>query len=153
MKERAIVEKTSGKIAFVRIEKHPECDGCKICAFKNGKSSVRVKAYNRCGARVGDAVAVQAERDNRLLASLIVYIVPVLFAGAGALIGAFAVGKEVWAAVLCLAGLALGFVAVYALDKLLGKTRGFGMEITEILQNKDTEQKIQSEEVQDGKGI
>mgnify|MGYP001660365165 FL=1 len=153
MKEIATVVKTAGKIAYVRIEKHPECDGCKMCAFRNGQSTVRVKALNRAGARTGDTVQVQAEKDNRLLASLIVYIVPVLFAGAGALVGWYAVGKEVWAAVLCLIGLAVGFAAVYALDKILGKTRGFGMEITQILQNTDTDENTKpKEECEDGKG-
>lgn len=84
MKELATVVNTAGKIATVQIEKKPECDSCKMCAFKNGKSRVKVRALNAVGAKPGDTVLVKAEKDNRLLASFIVYIVPVLLAGSGA---------------------------------------------------------------------
>lgn len=133
MTERARVVKTAGKIAVLQIEKRPECDGCKICAFRNGASRVKVKALNAIGAKAGDAVLVKAEKDNRLLASFVVYVIPVLLAGAGVLIGALCFEKELWAALLCLAGLALGFAAVYLCDKVLSKSRGFGMEVVEIL--------------------
>lgn len=135
MKERAIVVKTAGKTALLRIEKHPECDSCKVCAFRSGKSTVKVKAKNTVGAKAGDEVIVQAEKDNRLLASFIVYVIPVLLAGAGVAIGALALKAEVWAAILCLIGLALGLAVVYMLDKFAAKSRGFGMEVVEICQN------------------
>ena len=159
MKETAIVVKTAGKIAVVRVEKRPECDGCKACAFRNGKSTVKVRAYNRAGAKAGDRVSVACEKDNRALASFIVYIVPVLLAGAGVAVGAAALRSELWAALLCLAGAALGFCAVFALDKLLARTRGFGMEVTEILHNTeqspaDAGEKIASQEENDnGTGV
>lgn len=132
MTERALVVKTSGKIAVLQIEKKPECEGCKICAFKNGKSRVKVKALNTCGAKAGDTVVVKAEKDNRALASFIVYIVPVLLAGLGVLVGALCFEKEVWIALLCVAGLVLGFAAVFIADKIFSGSRGFGMEAVEI---------------------
>ena len=89
MKELATVVNTAGKIATVQIEKKPECDSCKMCAFRNGRSRVKVRALNAVGAKPGDTVLVKAEKDNRLLASFIVYIVPVVLAGAGLLVGFF----------------------------------------------------------------
>ena len=50
MKELATVVNTAGKIATVQIEKKPECDSCKMCAFRNGKSRVKVRALNAVGA-------------------------------------------------------------------------------------------------------
>ena len=94
MKELATVVNTAGKIATVQIEKKPECDSCKMCAFRNGKSRVKVRALNAVGAKPGDTVLVKAEKDNRLLASFIVYIVPVLLAGAGLLVGCFGFVEE-----------------------------------------------------------
>ena len=132
MRERAIVVKTAGKTAVLQIEKSPACEGCRICAFKAGKSRVKVKARNSAGAKKGDTVIVQAEKDNRTLASFIVYIVPVLLAGAGALVGALCALAELYIVLLCLAGLALGFAAVFCIDKLLARSRGFGMEVVEI---------------------
>lgn len=139
MKEVATVVKTAGKIAIVQIEKHPECDGCKMCAFKDGKSRVKVKALNSAKARAGERVIVQAEKDNRLLASFIVYVIPVLLGGAGVLIGALCFEQEFWAPVFFLIGLVLGFLAVFVLDRFFSKTRGFGMEVVEILHTDESE--------------
>lgn len=132
MRERATVLKTAGKIAVLQIEKSPACEGCKVCAFKAGKSRVKVKALNAAGAKKGDTVIVQAEKDNRTLASFFAYIVPVLLAGAGVLIGALCKLEELYIVLLCLGGLALGFGAVFAIDKLLARSRGFGMEVVEV---------------------
>ena len=149
MRERATVLKTAGKIAVLQIEKSPACEGCKICAFKAGKSRVKVRAYNRAGAAAGDRVIVQAEKDHRALASFIVYILPVLLAGAGVAVGALALSSELWAALLCLAGLVLGFASVFALDKILAKKRGFGMEVVEILHT----EKENEEETDNGQDV
>ncbi len=140
MKEQAIVIKATGKIAVLRICKRPECEGCKVCAFKAGQSTVKVKAKNTVGAKAGDTVIVQAEKDNRLLASFIVYILPVLFAAAGAAVGFLALKNQLWAALCCLGGLVLGFAAVFFLDKLAARSRGFGMEVVEICPPKDVTQ-------------
>ncbi len=134
MKELATVVNTAGKIATVQIEKKPECDSCKMCAFRNGKSRVKVRALNAVGAKTGDTVLVKAEKDNRLLASFIVYIVPVLLAGAGLLVGFFCFEEELYIALLCLAGLILGIACVFFCDRALSKTRGFGMEVVEIIE-------------------
>ena len=48
MKERAEVVKTAGRIAVLQIVKTPECDACKACAFRNGKSRVRRSSYISC---------------------------------------------------------------------------------------------------------
>ena len=153
MKEQAIVVKTTGKIAVVRIQKHPECEGCKMCAFKAGQSIVKIKAKNVAGAKAGDTVIVQAEKDNRLLASFIVYILPVLFAGAGAAVGFLALKDQLWAALCCVAGLVPGFAAVFLLDKWAARSRGFGMEVVEICPNEVSENPENQEEKSDGNGI
>ena len=149
MREQAEVVRTAGRIAVVRIEKNPQCEGCKMCAFRAGKSRVKVRAYNRAGAKAGERVIVQAEKDHRALASFIVYILPVLLAGAGVAVGALALSSELWAALLCLAGLVLGFAGVFALDKILAKKRGFGMEVVEILHT----EKENEEETDNGQDV
>ena len=55
-----------------------------LARLLGGESRVKVRALNAVGAKTGDTVLVKAEKDNRLLASFIVYILPVLFAAAGA---------------------------------------------------------------------
>ena len=150
MKERAEVVKTAGRIAVLQIVKTPECDACKACAFRNGKSRVKVKALNTAGAKAGDEVIVACEKDHRALASFIVYIVPVIMAGIGVAVGALCFERELWMAVFCLAGLALGFAAVFAADKMLSKSRGFGMEVVEICNTKTNEEE---EGKTDGEGM
>lgn len=144
MKERATVVKVTGKIASVRIVKNPQCESCKACAFKNGKSTVKIKAKNEIGAKVGDEVVVSCERDNRTLASFLVYIVPVLFAGIGALIGYFSFKKEIFIVLLCLGTMAAGFALVVVFDRILSKTKGFGMEVVEII-NTDKQEEQQND--------
>ncbi len=154
MRELATVIKTSGKIATVQIIKSPQCGSCKACAFKNGKSYVKVKAKNEIGATIGNNVLVGCEKDNRTLASFLVYIVPVIFVAIGAIIGYFAFKKEVYTVLLCLFMLVLGFVVVFFFDKLLSKSKGFGMEIIEIVNNNEefvsAEQNYDLKEKNDG---
>ena len=119
MRERATVVKAAGKIATVRIVKNPQCESC--------------------GAAVGDSVTVACEKDNRTLASFLVYIVPVLFAGLGVLIGFFVFEKEVYTVLLCLGMLAAGFAAVVIFDRILSKSKGFGMEVVEIINTEQQE--------------
>ena len=60
MKEFARVLKVRGKFAVVQIEKTVRCEGCKVCAFQNGKSTVKLKALNTAGAKAGDRVVTTA---------------------------------------------------------------------------------------------
>ena len=145
MKETALVLKAAGRIAVVQIEKRPECSACKVCAFSGGKSRVKVKALNTAGAKAGDRVIVEAEKDNRALASFLVYVVPVLLAVVGVVVGAQCFEQELYAALLCLAGLAVGFMAVWIADKLLSKRRGFGIEVVEVLDIQKTHQKEETD--------
>ena len=61
-------------------------------------------------------VIVEAEKDNRTLASFLVYILPVLLGVVGVIVGAQCFEQELYAALFCLAGLAVGFLAVWAAD-------------------------------------
>lgn len=146
MQENAIVIKAnnnavSGKsIAVIKILKHAECDGCKACAFRSGKNYVTLKALNRINAKVGDNVIVKTEKDNRLFASFLVYVVPLLVGFLGLLIGTFAFEKEIFSIILCLSGIILGYIIVVVIDKIVGKRNGFGLEITQILDKIKEEQ-------------
>ncbi len=151
MRERAYVVKAAGKIAVLQIEKTPACEGCRICAFRAGRSRVKVKARNTARARAGDTVIVQAEKDNTLLASAIVYLVPVALAAAGLLAGVLANLKELYIALLCVAGLVVGFAAVFAADRILSGSHGFCMEVVEIINNTEgVEQNTPKEEKTNG---
>lgn len=133
MTETAVVIKTNGRTALLRIEKHPECEGCKACAFKNGSSTVKVKARNLCGAKTGQKVIVRGEKDNRVLASFITYLLPVIFVALALIPGIVLQLAEIYIFLLALGGLAVGIGAVILLDKVLGKTKGFGLEVCAVL--------------------
>lgn len=64
---------------------------------------------------------------------------PVLFAGLGVLIGFFVFEKEVYTVLLCLGMLAAGFAAVVIFDRILSKSKGFGMEVVEIINTEQQE--------------
>ena len=71
---------------------------------------------------------------------------PVVAVGAGVAVGALCFEKEAFIALFALVGLALGFALVFAADKILSGSRGFGMEVVEICdtKTKDTEEGKQS---------
>jgi sigma-E factor negative regulatory protein RseC len=132
MKERAEVVKTYKNTATVKIDRKSECSSCKMCAFKSGTNFVKVRAKNDINAKVGDAVIIDLEKDNRLTASFLIYIVPLIFAAAGLLIGNF-LGNEILMFGLCLFMLVLGYIIIALIDKKLSDKKGFSPEIVQIL--------------------
>ena len=132
MKERAEVLKTDKNIATVKIERNSECASCKMCGFKKDSAFVKVRATNNIGAKKGDSVIIELQKDNRLAASFLVYIVPLFFAFAGLLIGKFT-GSEVWAFFLCLIMLVLGYIIIAFIDKKLSQKKGYSPEIVQII--------------------
>lgn len=131
MRERGEVI-AGGKTATVKIGRKAECDGCKMCSFRRGENYVKVRAANPLGAKAGDRVEVFSEKSFTLQASLLVYILPLVFAAAGLICGYF-LGGEVLMFGMCLGFLLLGYIIVAAIDRALAKKRGYVPEIVRII--------------------
>ena len=83
-----------GKTATVKIDRKKECDGCKMCSRRRGDNYVKMRADNTLGAKVGDKVEVRIEKAFTLQASALVYLLPLLFATIGLLVGFFTLNEK-----------------------------------------------------------
>lgn len=133
MKERGEVIALQEDVVTLKVIKKPECSGCKACFFGQGENSSTIKAKNTVEAKVGEHVYFTVQKDNKLKASLIVYILPILFMGLGVLIGALAFKKEAFIVLSAAVGLAIGFLALFLVDKCIAKSKNFQIELVGIV--------------------
>lgn len=131
IRENGVVLKADKNTAVVKLEKKSECSTCGRCSFGRGKNYVKLRAKNLVGAKAGNEVVLQIQKDNRLSAAFYVYIVPLVFAAAGLLIGYFT-GTEIFMFALCLVMLVFGYIIVMLIDKSLSQKKGYAPEIVEI---------------------
>ena len=132
MKEIAEVVKADKNVATIKIERKSDCYACNACSFKNNANYVKLRAINTIGAKKGDSVVVEMESNNRLTASFLVYILPLIFAAIGLLIGSF-FDSEIWMFIICLTMLIVGYIIISIIDKRLTNKKGFSPEIMQIL--------------------
>lgn len=132
MKELVTIESVNGKYAEVRVDKKSECAGCGMCAFPKNAQSMKMRAENLAGAKVGDKAIAEREKDGRLLAALLVFGVPLALIGLSAAIGYLWIKKEIFVLVLSLIFLLLWYTILAVIDKKLQKLSGFSWKIVEI---------------------
>jgi sigma-E factor negative regulatory protein RseC len=112
----AVVVEASGNEVWVEVPgRAPACGSCKntdacqdsLLGLSAGPRRYRLE--NRIGARIGDRVQLTVADGTLWRASLASYVLPVLLAIAGAVVGQTA-GGDAWAAMGTLAGLGCGLV-------------------------------------------
>ena len=110
----AVVVEVSGAEVCVEVPgRAPACGSCKtVDACQGGLLGLsagprRYRLENLIGARVGDRVSLTVAEGTLWRASLVSYVLPVLLAIAGAVIGQFAAG-DAWAVIGTLTGLGCG---------------------------------------------
>ena len=131
MREHGEVIALKDDIVTLKVIKKPECTGCKACFFGKGENSSTVQAKNTVAAKVGEHVYFTVQ-NNHLKASLIVYILPIIFMGLGVLLGALLFKKEVFIVLSAAVGLVIGFLALFLIDKWISKRKNFQIELTGI---------------------
>lgn len=95
----------------------PSCGECKACSgyFKDRR---RFTAVTKKNYRIGDEVSVMPPRGGSLLAVLLLILLPLGFLGIGIGI-AVAVGlEELFVGICGVAGLVVGLLSVFVLDRL-----------------------------------
>lgn len=86
MRECGEIIEIKGDIAYVRMTRGKECDGCNLCSAFGDKSTV-LEADNAVGARSGDRVIVEIRPGIVVGHSLLIFIMPVLLLMVGYLLG------------------------------------------------------------------
>ena len=140
MKEYGEVIDLQDDVVTLKVIKKPECGGCKACFFGKGENSSTIKAQNTIHAKIGEQVYFTVQKDNGLKASLIVYILPILFMGLGVAIGAILFKKEVYMVLSAGVGLAIGFLALYLVDKLVATSKSFQIKLEGVVPLEELEQ-------------
>lgn len=132
MIEQGIVTEVSQKTATVKIDKKSECDKCGMCLFPKGASSTLIIATNKIGAKQGDIVTIQTQKDAKFLGAVLVFLIPLILIGISAVIGLVIIKNQLWVLFLSLISIVLWFAVLSLIDKKIKKLSGFSPEITSI---------------------
>ena len=141
MRTKAIVTAVQEDgVATVSVERRAACDGChknadgsgcSICTLLGGNHCTEAKAKNTLGAAVGDIVEIESRSARMLGYAALVFLVPLLVAFAGYLLGfyVFSLGDL---AVLCgIGALVVSFLPIWLYSKLIVSKR-LDVEIVSI---------------------
>jgi sigma-E factor negative regulatory protein RseC len=138
--EHGIVLRTDSGAAWVKTTRSSACKGCTArdsCHTMDGKE-MEVKALNPAGARVGDRIVLSVESGSLLKATFLIYVFPILFLVAGAVIGQLLAPLVALnpSALSILMGFTFFFMAVWMMKKKSDKmsiNRAYQPKITKIL--------------------
>lgn len=84
--EVGIVLEIDGQMAKVKANRHGDCENCGSCP---GDNAMVLDVQNPLSAKPGQKVAFEIPQVNMLQAAFMVYIMPLLAAGVGAVLGWF----------------------------------------------------------------
>lgn len=131
MTESGTVIRLDGNFALVRIDKKAMCDSCRMCAFPKGEKHFDVRVENTLGAKEGDLVELSLHGHAALTSSVIVYLVPLVLAALGLLLGKL-FQNELISLFLCLIFLSLGYILVNRIDKKIRSKKHFAPVMTAV---------------------
>jgi sigma-E factor negative regulatory protein RseC len=132
MREKGSVSEIAGPIARVIIEPSAACAQCPACGFCVAGTTGRVlEVENTLHARAGDEVLIEISTRKGLLASFIVFGLPILLGLAGILVGN-RFGETI--GMVCgVGGLALGLAGAKIVNDLMKKHNRLLPRIVEIV--------------------
>ena len=141
MKAKAIVtEIVSARVAVVSVERRAACDGCHkntdgsgctVCTLAGGNRTAKARARNDVGAAVGDVVEVESRTARVMFYAALVFLLPVLLAAAGYLLGFYVFLLGELSIIPAVVGLVLAFLPVWLYSKLVISKR-LDMEIVSV---------------------
>lgn len=144
MKETGRVIENNNKTAVVRVLRQSTCSKCdKNCSLAgqdHEKEEMDIEVDNPVGAEAGNVVKLEMGSKSLVLASLIVYILPLLFLIGGYFIGFLIASKityfsrEIISIFSSIFFLALSFGVIRLLDNRLKSIESFHPRIIEIVE-------------------
>jgi len=82
--EYGIVVEINGEMAKVKAARHGDCENCGSCP---GDNAITLDVKNPLSAKLGQKVAFEIPQTNMLQAAFVVYILPLIAAAAGVIVG------------------------------------------------------------------
>ncbi|UNC92943.1 SoxR reducing system RseC family protein [Candidatus Contubernalis alkaliaceticus] len=137
-----VFEVNDDGMAKIIVKKHSSCKSCGGCGILSagGGTEVTIEVPNPVGAKVGEFVRIGVETNKVILASLIVYVIPVIalviamFITQKVAIGSgYQETAEVMSIGVGFLAMVLVFVVIRLMDKRIAQTRKFKPTITEII--------------------
>ena len=149
MKTKAtVVEIIDPEIAVVSVERRAACDGChkaadgkgcSVCTLLGGNGETRARAKNTAGAALGDTVEVESRTRRIVGYAALVFLLPVVLAIVGYLVGTVLSLGEGKALLLALGGLLLSFLLIFFYSKLV-VARRVDIEIVSIVRKAEQQE-------------
>ncbi|PKN80106.1 MAG: hypothetical protein CVU48_02965 [Candidatus Cloacimonetes bacterium HGW-Cloacimonetes-1] len=116
-----IVTAVNGSTVSVEMQRG---GGCKTCAMRGMCFSKNTPAVFKIETTIqvepGDSVLLEVSPKARVLSSLLIFILPIVFLGIGYAIGSVFF-TELIAALISMAFMGLGFFVIHFVDKAIGK--------------------------------
>lgn len=121
LEDIGIVTALNGNIASVEMQRGGGCKSCAMrgmCFAKNTPAVFNIETSLPLEA--GDQVLLEITPKSRILSSLLIFILPVVFLGLGYALGSLFF-TELVSALIGMAFIGLSFAVIHFLDKLIGK--------------------------------
>ena len=140
MQTRAVVVEVNGEYAVVETERTSACEGChkatdgscSVCTLMSSDRKLRTIATNPLGAKVGDRVTVESSTGRMLWYAVLIFVLPLLAALLGWVIGACFTQAPAWQFACAAFGFVVSFAGVWVYSKFIQKKK-CDNQITEIL--------------------
>lgn len=140
-----IIETSAGK-ARVKIERHSLCskctNNCHLAGDNHEREEFEIIVDNVIGAREGQLVKLEMSEESLVVASLIIYLIPLIGVILGYFIGVFFAplvsleNKESSGIIGSVFFLLLSFLLVRYFDRIMGKQTRYQPQLIEIVDNK-----------------
>lgn len=88
--EIGFVVEVDGNLAKVKANRHGDCKDCGACP---GEDAITMDVQNPLSAKLGQKVTFEIQEANMIMAAFMVYVMPLLAAAVGAVLGWFLANK------------------------------------------------------------
>ncbi|MBN2008316.1 SoxR reducing system RseC family protein [candidate division KSB1 bacterium] len=132
--EYGTVVKMEDDRVVIRLETSEQCNSCgaKDCCVSLGDENARqMELPTRRKFNVGDSITIGYEPSSRIFSAFLVFILPILFLIIGYFVGIKIFASEGKAILSAFAALAISFIFVRAIAKLLEQRESFTPVIVE----------------------
>ncbi len=130
--EECKVIKVKKNFAVIELERKPQCDNCKACAF-NRRNTVRMSARLDTECRAGDSVIVEMPQKSIKGSSLVLFLAPLLLMLAAVIITA----NYRWYVQIpsIIGALLIGLCLIILFDRLIRRNAAFMPTVKKIIEN------------------
>lgn len=140
MLESGVVVEVDNEIATILFKRSSACAKCGACGLTANQTDMYLKINNNLGAEVGDVVQVETNTSSVLTASVIVYVIPLIFLVIGVGLGYYIditfkllQNPDALGAIFGIVFVAVSYLGIKAFEPKFKKNKSFLPKMKEIL--------------------